>query len=174
MYIKGTTDCTVQDNIAVYSGKYDSNDVQDKGVSCLAVAAQGATSTVAATIRRNLVIVADINKVQSLACIMASQACTFANNTYVVPDTVDVNNDDLFAYGNASLSANSANNTLTEWNAQTEVSNDVIVTMPVAQITNLVNSLRPNITADNLKIGRLYIGGGRVNAIQVGKKMLPI
>ena len=80
-YIKGATDCTVKDNIAVLSGKFAQ---RDNGV--IAVIDQGGIDTAGATIQENLVIVSDISKIHSLAQIAdASQVCSFVRNTYIKP-----------------------------------------------------------------------------------------
>ena len=137
-YVKGTTAITVQDNIAIISGK---NPLPDDERGVLSVAPQGATNTTAATIQRNLVIVQDISKISSLAYIEdLSQGCTFANNTYIIPDSVDVSTANLFSYENGAGGA--ANNTLAQWNAQTEVTNDVIIQLPVSEIAKLINNFR--------------------------------
>jgi hypothetical protein len=138
-YVKGTTAITVQDNIAVISGKHDLP-TDERGV--LSVAPQGVTNTAGATITRNLVIVADVSKINSLGYIEdASQVCTFSNNTYIIPDTVDISTANLFTYENGAGGA--ANNTLAQWNAQTEVTNDVIIQMPVTDIAKLIQNYRP-------------------------------
>jgi len=133
-YIKGATDCTVRDNTAVCSGKFTQRDI---GV--LSVVVQGAVNTASATIQENLIIVADISKIHSLAQIGdINQVCTFVRNTYIIPDTVDVATEQLFSYQSAT-----PNNTLAQWNAQTEITNDIIVPMPAAAIAALIEDYRP-------------------------------
>jgi len=136
-YIKGTTAALVKDNVAVVTTKFPQRDL-----GILAVAPQGATNTVAATIQENLVIVTDISNIHSLGYIEdVNQVCSFVRNTYIIPDTVDVSSALLFSYENGAGGA--ANNTLAQWNAQTEVTDDIIVQMPQAELDALSESLRP-------------------------------
>lgn len=149
-YVKGTTACTVKDNVAVLSGGLTQ---RDRGV--LAVAPQGATNTAGATIQENLVIVQDVSKIHSLAYIEdASQVCSFVRNTYIIPDTVDISTANLFSYENGIGGA--ANNTLAQWNAQTEVTDDVIVQMPASEIGRLVNEYKAQVKP---KPDLMYING---------------
>ena len=114
---------------------------RDRGI--LAVAPQGSTDTTAVTYQQNLVIVQDTSKIHSLAYIEDSdQACTFTRNTYIIPDTVDVATANLFSYENGAGGA--ANKTLAEWNATSEVTDDVIVQLPASEIQKLINKYRPN------------------------------
>lgn len=138
LYAKGTTAATVKDNICMVTGKYT-----QRNLGILSVAPQGATNTTAVTFQENLVIVQDITKIHSLAYIEdASQACTFIRNTYILPDTVDIDTAALFSY-ESGLAGQAANNTLAEWNAQSEVTDDVIITMPVAQIEAMIAANTP-------------------------------
>jgi hypothetical protein len=137
-YAKGTTAATISDNTAVITGNITQ---RDRGI--LAVAPQGSTDTTAVTFKQNLVIVQDTSKIHSLAYIEDSdQACTFTRNTYIIPDTVDVSTADLFSYENGAGGA--ANKTLAEWNATSEVTDDVIVQLPASEIQKLINKYRPN------------------------------
>ena len=139
-YAKGTTAATIKDNIAICSGKFTQ---RDRGI--LAVAPQGATNTTAVTFQENLIIVANISKIHSLAYIEdVNQVCTFTRNTYIIPDTVDVTTENLFSYENGVGGA--ANNTLDQWNAQTEVTDDVIVQMPAAEIAAIVKQYKESIS----------------------------
>jgi len=151
LYIKGCTDITVQDNIAVVD--VDATATADTGVGVISVNEQtDGTNTAACTVRRNVVIVDDISKVQSLAGIFLDQSASFENNTYIIPDTVDVLTEDLFAIGNTSIAANSANATLAEWNALSSTANgvgtvsvtgDKIVQLPVSEIQAMISDYKP-------------------------------
>jgi hypothetical protein len=100
------------------------------------------------------VIVDDISKVQSLAGVFLNQSATFENNTYIIPDTVDVSTENLFAIGNSAISANSANATLAEWNALNatvngsgvvSVTGDKIIQLPIAEIQAMIEGYKPNV-----------------------------
>ena len=137
-YAKGTTAATISDNTAVITGNITQ---RDRGI--LAVAPQSSTDTSAVTFQQNLVIVQDTSKIHSLAYIEDSdQTCTFTRNTYIIPDTVDVATANLFSYENGAGGA--ANKTLAEWNATSEVTDDVIVQLPASEIQKLINKYRPN------------------------------
>jgi len=140
IYVKGTTAVTVRDNIVCHTGKYDNNLSGDKGIACIAVNDQGGTNTAGATITRNLVLVADVSKIQNLACIMAGQVCTFDQNVYVVPDTVDPATALLFGYG-GTLGSNAPTDTIAAWNARAEVGTDILVLMPQQKIKDLIASV---------------------------------
>ena len=136
-YVKGATDATLRGNTAVVTGKFTQRDC-----GILSVVAQGATDTAAATLEENLVIVRDVSKIHALAEIGdVNQVCSFIRNTYIIPDTVDVATADLFDYESGT-----ANNTLAEWNAQTEITDDRIVQLPIAEINKLINDLRPAVS----------------------------
>jgi len=139
-YVKGTTAATLKDNIAICSGKYVQ---RDRGI--LSVAPQGASDTAGATIQENLVIVQDLTKIHSLGYIEdVNQVCTFVRNTYIVPSEQYVEGNDYFSYQNGAGGA--ANNTLAEWNAQSEVADDVIVPMPQAEIAALIKTYKEKIS----------------------------
>jgi hypothetical protein len=135
-YCKGVTAATVKDNVAVSSGKF----LQTEN-GFLAVADQGGVNNVAAVFQENLVIVKDINKIHSLASKTTSQGVSFIRNTYIIPDTVDLETKDLFAHDVAVEGV--ANNTFAEWLAQTEVTDDIIVQLPQSAINALVEQYRP-------------------------------
>ena len=149
-YVKGATDVTVQDNIAVVG--VDCTASANEGIAVIAINEQtDGTNTQACTVRRNLVITDDITKVKSLACILADQSADFSNNTYIIPDTVDLSTP-LFSFGAASVASNDPNYTIDQWNALSStangsgtvtVSNDVIVQMPVAEIQAMMASYAP-------------------------------
>jgi len=151
LYIKGCTDITVQDNIVVIN--IDTTAANDTGVGAISINEQtDGTNTAACSIRRNLVIVDDVSKVQSLAGIFLDQSASFENNTYIIPDTVDVSTEDLFAIGNSSIAANSANATLAEWNALSSTANgigtvsvtgDKIVQLPLSEIQSMIAAYKP-------------------------------
>lgn len=152
IYAKGTTAATIKDNTCVLTGQFTQ---RDRGI--LSVAPQGAVNTAGATFQENLVIVQDVSKIHSLAYIEdASQVCAFTRNVYIIPDTVDVGTADLFSYKNGAGGA--ANNTLAEWNAQTEVTSDEIVQMPSAEIARLVTQL----------VAQSGAASGLVNAVSNG------
>ena len=151
LYVKGCTDITVQDNtVAVVT---DCTASADSGIAPIAVNKQtDGTKTLACSIKRNLVLIDDISKVQSLACVMLDNTATFENNTYVIPDTVSLSSN-LFAVGNATLGSNAPNTTLAGWNALSAtangegsitVTNDQIVQMPAAEITKLIATYKPS------------------------------
>ena len=138
-YVKGTTDITIQENAAVVTNSF-AKTANTLGV--LAVAPQGATNTANATIRRNLVIIESLDNINSLSYLEnSSQTASFSNNTYIIPDTIDVDTVKLFNYKNGAGGA--ANNTIAEWNAQSEVTDDVVVQLPLAEIQKRIESLRP-------------------------------
>lgn len=136
-YMKGVVSGALEDCTAVVSGKYTQ---RDRGV--LAVAPQGASDTVALSVNRNTVIVSDIAKIHSLAYLEdALQLATFSNNTYIIPDTVDLDTELLFSYHNGMGGA--ANQTIAQWNANTEVTNDMIVQIPKGDIDQIIQGLNP-------------------------------
>lgn len=136
IYMKGVAGATVKDNTCTITSKFTQ---RDRGI--LAVAPQGATNTAACTIQENLVIVQDLAKIHSLGYIEdASQTCSFIRNTYIVDEAQYNPNSDYFSYHNGAGGA--ANNTLSEWNAQAEVTEDVIITMPASEIANLIAAQR--------------------------------
>jgi hypothetical protein len=138
-YAKGTTAHTIQDNIAIISGKFVPSSTYRLGV--LAVAPQTPTNTVAVTFTRNLVIVSDITKINGLAYIEdVNQVCSFDNNTYIIPDTVDITSALLFTYENGAGGA--PNQTLAQWNANAEVGTDKIIQLPAAEISKMINTYR--------------------------------
>ena len=61
----------------------------------------------------------------------ANQVCTFSGNTYVLPDTVDVDTAELFNYEGADY-------TLSQWNGESDVSDERIILLPQAQINGLI------------------------------------
>jgi len=167
-YVKGATDCTIRDNIAVCTGKFTQ---RTNGI--LSVGPQGATNTSAATIQENLVIVQDMSKVHALADIVdSSQTCSYIRNTYIVPDTVNVASDQLFNFQNGLGGA--ANYTLAQWNAETSyVTDDVVITLPESEISALISTLRPSVK-NELFIDGLLLGPGKVNAIVDGNTIINI
>ena len=138
-YVKGTTDITIQENTAVVTNSFTKT-ANTLGV--IAVAPQGATNTANATIRRNLVIIESLDNINSLGYLEnSSQTASFSNNTYIIPDTIDVDTVKLFNYKNGAGGA--ANNTIAEWNDKEEVTDDVVVQLPLAEIQKRIESLRP-------------------------------
>ena len=138
-YVKGTTDITIQENTAVVTNSFTKT-ANTLGV--IAVAPQGATNTANATIRRNLVIIESLDNINSLGYLEnSSQTASFSNNTYIIPDTIDVDTVKLFNYKNGAGGA--ANNTIAEWNDKAEVTDDVVVQLPLAEIQKRIESLRP-------------------------------
>ena len=133
-YIKGCDDATLDGNIAVVSTKY----VQ-RNVAILSVRVQNGVNNVAATIKNNVVIVqgdevgTDFHALAEIGS--ASDSATFSNNTYILPDTVDIETD-LFGYQSTT-----PNNTLAEWNTNTSA-NDRIILLPQAEIDALVSKYR--------------------------------
>jgi len=150
LYIKGTTDITVANNTVVVGQDCTASD--DVGVAPIGVNEQvDGTDTTGSTIENNTVIIPDISFVQGLASVSLNQTTVFKNNTYIIPDTVDLTSD-LFCVGAASLSANAPNTTIAEWNALSAtangtgnitVTNDVIIQLPKADIDILVANLKP-------------------------------
>lgn len=140
IYFKGTVNATAKDNVCILSGLYTQ---RDRGV--LSVAPQGAVNTSGATLQENLIIIRDVSKIHSLGYIEdINQTCSFVRNTYIIPDTVDIDTADLFSYHNGAGGA--ANNTLAEWNAQTEVTDDAIIQLPDSEISSLIASLSTSTT----------------------------
>lgn len=133
-YIKGATSATVKHSTAICSGKYVQ---RDQGI--IAVVAQAGVNTVSGIFQEVLIIVSDISKIHSLAQIGdALQVCAFVRNTYIIPDSVDITTEQLFAYQSAT-----PNSTLAQWNAQAEVTDDVIVQLPAVAIAALIQEYRP-------------------------------
>lgn len=137
IYAKGTTGGVARRNTAVVPRTHEQ---RNQGI--LSVINQLTQDTTGFDYEENLVIVQDMSRVHSLGYIgipnSVSHVCTYSNNIYVVPDTVDVENDPLFAYESAT-----ANYTLAQWNAlagSAVVTDDVVLTLPQAQIDALVDS----------------------------------
>ena len=135
IYCKGTVGVTVKDNVCVQTGKYTQ---RDRGI--LAVAIQGATNTAAATIQENLIIVKDLSKIHSLAYIEANQTASFVRNTYIVDESQYSETTKYFTYKNGQGGA--PNNTIAEWNAQSEITNEVLLPLPASEIDSLINNLK--------------------------------
>lgn len=136
IFVKGTTDCTIQNNIVMNDGSY----LTRASLLC-AVDDQGGTNTAAATIKDNIVYVADISTINTLSAINdTSQVCTYENNIYVLPDDTDLSTTDLFGYNCGAGGA--ANNTYAEWIAQSEVTDDRIVLLPAAEIRSIIANLQ--------------------------------
>tara|TARA_R110001606_G_scaffold399207_1_gene581600 strand:+ start:71 stop:1900 length:1830 start_codon:yes stop_codon:yes gene_type:complete len=134
-YIKGTTLCEVKDNIAVVSSKYTQHER-----AIISVTEQGGVDTAGANIKQNYVVVEDVSKIHSLAQITdANQVCAFERNTYIIPDTVDLSTAQLFSYQSFSPT-----DTLAQWNARSEVTNDVIVQLPLSEVKNIIASYTPS------------------------------
>ena len=134
-YIKGTTLCEVRDNIAVVSSKYTQHER-----AIISVTEQGGVDTAGANIKQNYVVVEDVSKIHSLAQITdANQVCAFERNTYIIPDTVDLSTAQLFSYQSFSPT-----DTLAQWNDRTEVTNDVIVQLPLSEVKNIIASYTPS------------------------------
>ncbi len=150
LYVKGTTDITVTDNTVVVA--QDCTNSGNEGIAPIAVNEQvDGTDTAGCTIENNTVIIPDISFVQGLASVSLNQTASFKSNTYIIPDTVDLN-DPLFCVGAASLSDNAPNTTIAEWNALSStangtgsitVGNDVIIQLPASQIADLVGTYKP-------------------------------
>ena len=141
-YAKGVVAATIRDNRAVVTSKFTQ---RDRGI--LAVAPQGATDTTAVTFQENLVIVQDLSKIHSLAYIEdANQGCTFIRNTYIVDESQYSESSDYFSYQNGAGGA--ANNTLAEWNAQSEVTDDIIVPLPASQIAQLISAIKAELPGE--------------------------
>lgn len=159
-YVKGTTDITIQENIAVVTNSFAA---PASGRGVLSVAPQGGTNTANATIRRNLVIIESLDNFHSLGYIEdSSQTASFSNNTYIIPDTIDVDTVKLFSYKNGVGGA--ANNTIAEWNAQSEVTDDVVVQLPLAEIQKRIESLRPSDAAGSTPRAVTYISAQTAKA----------
>lgn len=136
-YAKGVVSGLLQDCTAVVTTKYVQ---RDRGI--LSSAPQGATDTAAMSFNRNTVIVTDVANIHSLSYKEdALQLATFSNNTYIIPDSVDVSTELLFSRHNGAGGA--ANQTIAQWNANAEVTNDMIVQMPASVINDLIETLRP-------------------------------
>jgi len=134
-YIKGTTLCEVKDNIAVVSSKYTQHER-----AIISVTEQGGVDTAGANIKQNYVVVEDVSKIHSLAQITdANQICAFERNTYIIPDTVDLSTAQLFSYQSFSPT-----DTLAQWNDRSEVTNDVIVQLPLSEVKNIIASYTPS------------------------------
>ncbi len=140
-YIKGTVSCTVKNNIAIHTGKYDSKTVGQNGIAIISINDQGGVNTIAATIQENYVVVADVSKINALAHKNIGQTCSFVRNTYVIPDTVDIKTEKLFSHDQAI--GVDPNNTLAEWSAQAEVADDKIVQLPASEISKIISRLKP-------------------------------
>lgn len=157
-YAKGATDFLCQRNVAIYSGAYDSAASQDGGTACIAVNAQtDATVNAGGTFQENLIIVADISKITALAKKVTGQTASFVRNTYVIPDTVDLLTTDLFAHDTTTGGA--ANNTLAEWRAQTYVTDDDIIQMPLAEIHRLIRRYKPAALGGAFARGSVVLDG---------------
>lgn len=133
-YIKGTTACELKGNIALLDGTFTQ---RSRGVIC--VTSQSGVNTLSATIEGNTVICNNTDIIHSLAQITdASQTCTYSNNLYIVPDTVDIDTELLFAHNSSTR-----NNTLAQWNAQANVTAERIEQMPVSAINKLIQANTP-------------------------------
>lgn len=132
IFIKGATDSTVENNVVIHNG---SNPCR-ASLLC-AVDDQAGTDTVASTIKNNVVLVKNISKINTLSARNdASQVCTFENNIYILPDTVDLATTDLF--GESCGAGGAANRTFAEWQAEAYTTNEKVVQLPVTQIDVLI------------------------------------
>ena len=140
IYIKGTTIAAVKYNIAICSGKFIQ---RDRGI--IAVAPQDGTDTANADFLEGLVIVADLDKIHSLASVEdANQVCSFTRYTYIVPEEQYVEGNNYFTYNNG---AGAANESLATWNAHVgnlTVTDDIIVPMPQEEIAKLIANSNPS------------------------------
>jgi len=135
-FIEGATFALMKRNVAVVSSKYP-----QRGRGILTVAPLAAVNTQNGTFEENLIIVEDATQIHSLGYIEdINQICFYTRNTYIIPDTVDVTSALLFSYKNGQGGA--ANNTLAQWNAQSEVTDDVIVQMPIEKIREEISKYR--------------------------------
>ena len=149
IYCKGTVEVSVKDNVCIQTGKYTQ---RDRGI--LAVARQDLpgnviVNTAAATIQENLIIVKDLSKIHSLAYIEANQTASFVRNTYIVDESQYNETAKYFTYKNGQGGA--PNNTITEWNAQSEVTNEVLLPLPASEIDSLIENLKTT-TGSTFKI----------------------
>lgn len=142
-YAKGTTAATI-DNCTV---TIDGGQVQ-RELGLLTAIFQGAVDCTAATFSNNTILVADIAAINSLAMIsqlaadpLNAQPVTFTNNNYIIPDTVDLDNELLFT--RLGVSGQAANQTFSQWLANSEVTGDTITQLPANQILGLIGGSSP-------------------------------
>lgn len=153
IYIKGVDNATIQNNISyMAAGRIQ----RDNGI--LAVISQDATDTASADFISNEVYVSDMSNIASLAQIAADQICTFQNNIYYIADTVDLN-DKMFTYGIDN--GNLPTDTIVEWNARSEVTNDTIVQLPQAELDAIIDGTTgsPALTPHSSTMGLLVNAG---------------
>ena len=132
-YIKGATDCTVARNAVVQTGK-----LIQRTNGLLAVNHQGGVDTVAALITENIIIVLDISKIHSLAQIVdSSQVCSFVSNVYYIPESVDVDTEQLFSYQSSTPT-----DTISQWLARTEVTGDEVIQLPLSELSKMANKYK--------------------------------
>lgn len=138
-YAKGTTAATIDGNTVTIDGEQ----VQ-RELGLLTAIFQGAVDCTAVTFSNNTVLVADITAINSLAMIAQlsadsgnAQPATFTNNEYIIPDTVDLDNDLIFT--RLGVSGQAANQTFTQWLANSEVTGDTVTQLPASQILDLIN-----------------------------------
>lgn len=130
--VKGTVSSNVIGNLAIIT---EAVEQIDSGI--LTVSAQGVTDTLGAVISSNTVIVRDVSKIHALAQITdALQVCTFSDNIYIIPDTVDLLTEILFCHNSLI-----PNNLFGQWVLQSRVSGDRVFQMPVSAIDDLIASV---------------------------------
>ena len=133
-YVKGATAAIIRNNVAVVTDQFTQ---RDNGI--IAVSPQNGTDTTSATVEDNIIIIEDVSKIHSIFQIEdANQTCTYARNVIYLPDTVNLATTDLFCYQSGT-----PNNTYSEWIAQTEVTDDVIIPLPIADIRKLIEEHAP-------------------------------
>ena len=134
LYCKGAIAVEIFDNVCLLTGK---NVQRDRPI--ISVNQQeGGFNTLSATINNNLVIVKDLSKINAL-CGMdnENQAATFSRNVYIVDESQYVESTKYFSYKTTV-----PNNTIAEWNQQTEVTSDLILPLSASEIDSLIDNLK--------------------------------
>jgi len=145
-YLKGCGDSIIQNCVGLSSLSATEHTLAKNAFVCLTD--QGGTNTATGNIIRNCIFLcADLSKIGCLAAYdprsgdpTNPQYGKFVNNTYIIPDTVDVSSTPLFGY----LQHETPNYTLTQWNAinanagESLVTNDRIVQLPASEIDAMI------------------------------------
>ena len=144
---KGTTAATIKGNVVSVS----SSTVRDtgNGYGLIDIRDQSSTDTAGCTVTENICILqngAELDGTNTFLAVIqdGNQVCTFTNNTYYVPDTVDLT-DDIFYHSTPA--------TYAEWLATSEVTGDVVIQLPQAEIDTMIRKYDDQAKAAGRKLG---------------------